>query len=72
LIAQNDSSGNLGNGIQVQGTTNDPAPNVVRDNNADNNGFYGIQAAAGTFDGGGNTASGNGVQDCSPNLTCGP
>ena len=36
--------------------------NVVWGNNADNNTQYGINAAPGTIDGGGNTASGNGVQ----------
>jgi Right handed beta helix region len=68
FIAQNDSSGNRVDGIDV-GFEN--VGNVVQQNNADNNGQYGINAAPGTIDGGGNTASGNGAQDC-VNVTCSP
>jgi hypothetical protein len=73
LIAQNDSSGNSNNGISVQPQNEtEGASNVVRQNNADNNGTYGIYGGIGTIDGGGNTASGPGVQDCTDNLTCAP
>jgi Right handed beta helix region len=73
LIAGNDSSGNTGNlgsGIVVGGPAGG-SNNVVRQNNADNNEASGIDAPD-AIDGGGNTASGNGTQDCTPNLTCGP
>jgi hypothetical protein len=74
LIAGNDASGNGGTGIDVAGVPDAPASNVVRDNNADNNGQYGIFAADGSVNAAastGNTASGNGVQDC-VNVTCTP
>jgi large repetitive protein len=69
LIAQNDSSGNAGNGIGVQPLTVDPASNVVRDNNADNNGGYGFSVGPGTIDGGGNHASGNTQGNCTGDTT---
>jgi hypothetical protein len=75
LVAQNDSSGNSRGGIEVRPVSEaEGASNVVRDNNADNNGDYGIFGGIGTIDGGGNTASGNGdgTQNCTPNLTCAP
>jgi hypothetical protein len=76
LVADNDSSGNAYRGIWIESTENqagESPPNIVRNNNADNNGEFGIHAYPSpfTFDGGGNTASGNGVQDC-VNVSCSP
>jgi hypothetical protein len=70
LIAGNDSSGNAATGISVDGPAGG-SNNLVRQNNADNNGNTGIYAPD-AIDGGGNTASGNGVQQCTPNLSCAP
>jgi Right handed beta helix region len=72
-IAENDSSGNRATGISVRGINGDPSSTAsrIQQNNADSNGQYGIEAAPGAVDGGGNTASGNGVQDC-VNVTCSP
>jgi Periplasmic copper-binding protein (NosD) len=70
FVALNDSSGNRIDGIDILATDQGVA-NLVQDNTANNNGQYGIYADAGTLDGGGNTASGNGFQNCL-NVTCGP
>lgn len=53
------------------GIYSDQAGTTIRRNTANNNGWYGIQAAEGTIDGGGNVASGNGIQDC-VNVQCSP
>ena len=51
------------------GILSDQAGTTIRSNTANNNTAYGIQAAEGTIDGGGNVASGNGIQDC-VNVVC--
>jgi len=55
-----------GAGIDVESTDSDT---VLADNTADDNDDYGIFAAEGVTDGGGNEASGNGT-DCTPNIKC--
>jgi hypothetical protein len=70
LIASNTANSNAATGITVAGYAGAP-PNTVTGNTANNNGFIGISAEAGTIDGGGNTASGNGTANC-VNVTCSP
>lgn len=48
-----------GSGIQVNSTST-----LIRRNSANNNLDYGIWAVPGVVDGGGNSASGNGIADC--------
>jgi CSLREA domain-containing protein len=55
LIEGNQANNNLGDGISVGGS-----PHTIRDNEAYNNAAFGISAAEGNLDGGGNLASGNG------------
>ncbi|MCL4858862.1 MAG: right-handed parallel beta-helix repeat-containing protein, partial [Caldilineaceae bacterium] len=55
LIAGNTTNGNLADGISVGG-----AGHTIANNAAHNNAAFGIRAAEGNIDGGGNTASGNG------------
>ncbi len=55
LIEGNTANDNLGDGIAVGG-----GGHTIADNAAYNNAAFGITAAEGNIDGGGNTASGNG------------
>jgi len=55
LIANNTTNGNLADGISVGGEGH-----TIANNAAYNNAAFGIRAAAGNIDGGGNVASGNG------------
>jgi hypothetical protein len=59
IVAQNDSSGNLGDGIRV--ITNG---NFIKDNTANSNGEYGFNVMPGNTNAGGNHASGNAVANC--------
>jgi hypothetical protein len=58
-----------GNGIYGIGLGGPGA--TVKENTANDNGVYGFDAEAGTIDGGGNTATGNGTENCR-NVSCGP
>ena len=59
LVRWNNASGNCSTGIIVG-----QAGATLAKNNADNNDDIGIDAVLGTIDGGGNTAIGNGVENC--------
>jgi hypothetical protein len=62
-IRNNTANNNTGTGIWAE------APATIQGNTANNNVQYGIDAAEGSTDGGGNTASGNGIQNC-VNVAC--
>jgi hypothetical protein len=64
IVARNTANANSGTGIRSE-----LAGTLVEDNAANDNGAYGINAAPGTIDGGGNTATGNGISDC-VNVSC--
>lgn len=68
-IENNDANNNGEDGIDVQATD---AATVIKDNNANRNVAFGIRAAVGVTDGGGNRASGNTAGQCSPNISCAP
>ena len=65
VLEKNRSDGNGGNGFKLLS----PATTVTK-NTADDNGLLGIDAAAGTIDGGGNKASGNGNALQCANVFC--
>ena len=67
VIEDNQASGNLGDGISVNG-----AGHTVRGNEAYNNGGWGISADLGTDDGGGNLASGNAEPAQCVGVACAP
>jgi parallel beta-helix repeat protein len=64
-VERNRSSGNLLAGIETQN-----ASTTLRKNTADGNLGRGITAPVGVFDGGGNKASHNPDEDCSPSVSC--
>ncbi len=66
-IEDNEATGNLGDGISVGG-----AGHTVTANEAYNNGAWGISAAVGTIDGGGNLASGNAEPEQCTGVVCAP
>jgi parallel beta-helix repeat protein len=67
-VEDNDANGNGDDGIEVLSTDDGT---VISNNRAFNNTDFGIFAAVGVTDGGGNQASGNGT-DCSANIFCTP
>jgi parallel beta-helix repeat protein len=65
LVERNRASGNLLTGIETQN-----ASTTLRKNTADANLGRGITAPVGVVDGGGNKASHNPDEDCSPSVAC--
>jgi CSLREA domain-containing protein len=66
LIEGNTADSNLGSGISVAGVGH-----TITTNTANSNAGWGIDAAEGNFDGGGNTASGNGEPPQCTGVVCG-
>jgi hypothetical protein len=66
LVGRNTANGN---DTGIQSTF---AGTQIQNNAANNNANLGIQAAGGTIDGGGNTATGNGSTPQCENVACGP
>jgi parallel beta-helix repeat protein len=67
LIQQNTATGNGDDGIGIGLHAERP---TIRNNTANNNHDYGIQATSDTVDGGGNRARGNGATGQCENVTC--
>ena len=67
-VLNNTANENSGTGISV-GIDKTPSATTVLNNTANDNGGDGIFASPGVIDGGGNTATGNGLENC-VNVSC--